>query len=133
VARWSKTKNCLWRASLMHPQAINNHLISVQAVASCTMILGGRLGICIHKHAYTYQIHIREEAKYLLQYHTYLIHSYSCRYMSIPTYTCSPNNTYMIHAHTCNTCSYLHGTYLQIVVLTLNFFVGINRYFVGIL
>ncbi len=31
-------------ASLMHPQAINKHLISAHAIVSCTMIVGGRLG-----------------------------------------------------------------------------------------
>ncbi len=61
--------------------------------------------IYTHIHAHTYQIHSREEAKYLLQYHTYLIQSDSSRYMSIQTYTYSPNNTYMIPTHTCNTCS----------------------------
>ncbi len=44
-----------------------------------------------------------------------------------------PKNTYMIPTYTCNTCSHLHGTYLQIVVLTIHFIVGINRYFVGIM
>jgi hypothetical protein len=44
VARWSKTQNCLWMASLMHPQAINKYLISVLANVSCTMIVGWRLG-----------------------------------------------------------------------------------------
>ena len=39
--------------------------------------------IYMHIHAYTYQIHSRREAIYLLQYHTYKIQADSYRYMYI--------------------------------------------------
>jgi hypothetical protein len=42
VARRTKTQKCWRGASLMHPQAINKHLISTQAIVSCTMRVGGR-------------------------------------------------------------------------------------------
>ena len=100
---------------------------------------------CIYMHiltipTYTYiQIHtgsdkIPTAVTYLHDTAWFLqIHEDTCIY-ALPWIKPTPPQKYLcIPTYTRDTCIYLHCTYLQIVVLTLNFLVRICRYHVGIM
>ncbi len=113
VPQWSNTCNT-WRHGLHTCTCVQIH------AQTCTYM---------HIPTHTCIFMQVPTSKYLLLQNTYGIPKHSCTYIQIHA------DTYpqIIPAQTCNSCTYLHGTYLRIPMLTFKLFAGICRYLVGIL